>query len=206
MNGKAQTWLWTLGVGTLAGAATLYVKAKSLAVQHLNKIGMFKEAQIERLQELRELPQSTATDAIQKAEKLLSHPELEEEEKPQPKQTKQWAGNDNVIRINQRYRNKKQAIIHQHGADNMAGAWAILDGGEKNKALAFSGVTSVVAGGLTYAIAHSMRETKRKGNKHENGNSCGGSGCSYSSHDGGHGGHGCGLGCAGGGCGGGCGS
>jgi len=198
MNGKTSIWLWTVGAAAVTGAVSLYAKVKNAAIRHLNEVGVFKKAQEERLDALRQLPVAECGEALKRAEKECIDISLEDEGE---KKRGKWVESAAVKKINQAYREKKRDIIHGYNADNFVGAWNTLSSGERNTALGYSAINSIVAGGLTYAIVHSSRKNRGKG-KGRNGNGCGAGGCG---HGHGGGGHGCGHGCAGGGCGGGCG-
>jgi len=199
MNSKTSIWLWTASAAVVTGAVSLYSKVKTAAVRHLNEMGVFKKAQDERLDALRQLPEAECGEALKKAEKECIDISLEDEGQ---KKKGKWVESAAARKINQSYREKKHDIIHGYGADSFMGAWNILAQEEKTKAMGYSAVNAIVAGGLTYAIVHSSRKNRGKG-KGRNGNGCGAGGCG---HGHGGGGHGCGHGCGGGGgCGGGCG-
>lgn len=190
MDKKAETWLWTISVAAVTGAASLYRSVKFLAVRHLNADGAFEKAKMDRIDEIHQVSkqdggkrQSTIPDDTT------------------PAGSKNWQGYVDGRAINKRYMDKKRAIIHDKGADNFSGAWDMLSSKEKTDALSFSAVASIVAGGVTYAISSALKTPVKKGrgggSSTEHSSSCGGCGGSSShSPSGGHScGHGCGSGC-----------
>jgi len=189
MNGKSGIWLWMAAVAAATGAYSFYNKVKTAAIKHLNWEGMFDDIRQER------------AEAIQ---------QVTGEVQPGEDDVPQTVNNPEVQIINERYRSKKRDIISKHHADNFTGALNILSPGEKNRALTFSAVNSIVAGGLTYALLHVASKARKNGrgsstSDTHTSNSCSYAGSSHTTYGGGGHGHGCGHGCAGG-CGGGCGA
>ncbi len=193
MNPKSTALLPALVIGGIAGAASLYFKVKTAAIKHLNLEGAFKGIREERAEAM----QTVTGVAIPLNIKSLDQ-QLEDE-------NRELTDPQNVAlnKINGSFRAKKRDIITSRNVDTFSGAWNTLSGGEKNRALGFSAVNSIVAGGLTYAVMNAARKSRSRKGGSSHDSTSGGSGCSYSSHRGGgsHG-HGCGHGC-GGGCGGG---
>jgi len=214
MQNKTGVWLWTLGVAAVTGVFSLYSKVKTAAIERLADLGAFKDAQIERKDALRALPEVEDTEPLKKGEHKVTDLSLEEEpnlslDAKDEKKKGKWVDSTAVEAINKRYRSKKRDIIHNSGAENFSEAWDMLEPKEKQKALTFSAVNSIIAGGLTYVVANAVSRARKGGGKgSDNSSSCGyggGSGGSHHSCSSHGGGHGCGHGCGGGGCGGGCG-
>jgi len=117
MNEKSNIWLWSTGVAALTGAVSLYVTIKKSAVNHLQKLGMFREAQEDRIAALHQLPDVTNTGVISFSQKPVQL-SLEDE-------NTKWVDSAAVRKINQTYLNTRQDIIHEKKADSFTGAWDI---------------------------------------------------------------------------------
>lgn len=138
MQDKTALWLTTTTVSALAGLGAFYLKVKSAAIQLLDKQGAFDTIRAERTASLVNLYGAPA----------LEHKKLDTEFP-----IKDRATVPAMREINKKWWTQKRDIVHRKGADTFQGALNMLPAKEKNKALGFAAVTSVVAGSITYMAA-----------------------------------------------------
>jgi hypothetical protein len=193
MQSKTVLWIATASTTVLAGAAALYGRVRTSAVDWLDKQGAFNSIRAERTESLKNL---YGAETIAHARLDTEYPVNDPATLPQ------------MNEINKRWWTQKSGIIHRKGADTFSGAWDALPSKAKTRALGFASVISVAAGGITYGLGHLFKSSPGRSDGGGD-NSAGGyyGGGYWGGGDGGHhgGGHGgdCGGGFFGGGCGGG---